>query len=837
MGKQNNTTVMNALTEDSFSSERLLQQAVQGLLRRMGFTGVQILQGALEYGKDVVFWDKGPLGERIACACVVKNGRISGSVDKSSSARVVFNQAEQALDTPYVDSEGTEVFIARVYVISPAPISQSALMSIKGKFRQRNGQVCFLCGSDFFALLQEHWPDYLADEASLIDKYLQSQKHELIAGDPLRVAAEDLGIDDASPAEKKIYVLPSFHRTLTLYRLAPLPDPLVLNGRSLSDRWTCRDFGAVLHFHKTLVGLLALFERWDLVQLPREEAVDSRPVDLEPLLSSFLGDLLISWHRRCLEQPGTVPDISVFREYITSLADDFASRVERAPESTDRKSMGFPPHVLRLFDHLKANVAHESRLGEFDTRFRNIENIVQSRLQPIRDALSLDAMQSSSVRSGVDILSTPAFLSTSRLSDALVSDPVNSLVPDRTVTFDFHKELLGRWTGSVLIAGGPGSGKTAFCRWNALRDAEEFNTGKSERIPVYVPLHRLAHGKLESFSQAFLSAYGRSGLIERKAATDDPQYPLSLYLDGLDEIPSVEQRRRLVDLAKDGMTEHTGLRVVMTVRDYVIEPWLGWLPRVSLSRLDENEVRDLAKQWFEGCREKTEGFFRDLGRHSTLTELVGVPLLANLLILVYRKNQQLPRNRTHLYKTFVDLLSGGWDLAKNVVRETRFGTEVKQTILCMLASELHTSGVRRCDRNRFGGVVQQSMPRLQVTQEALIEELVRDGLLSIEGNELHYRHQSFQEYFAACDLIRDVEAGRVKRVIGDYLRGKDWWREVIHFYIELSGKPRDLVRWLFFDDEMKHFSTGSRFPELIRMIDAAYPEAHVYTQVPPQARE
>lgn len=90
-----------------FSSEFLLQQAIAGLLARLPeISGVQILHGGQEYGKDIVFNVTGPFGETFHCACVVKNTKVTGEAGSSKGARTVFQQVEQALDTPYVDGEG-----------------------------------------------------------------------------------------------------------------------------------------------------------------------------------------------------------------------------------------------------------------------------------------------------------------------------------------------------------------------------------------------------------------------------------------------------------------------------------------------------------------------------------------------------------------------------------------------------------------------------------------------------------------------------------------------------------------------------------------------------------
>src|SRR5262245_59600179 len=130
-----------------FSSEGQLRQVIVKLLMRMpDIYDVQLTHGTQEYGKDIVFWSDGPLGEPVPCACVIKNGRIGGSADRPGDARVVCVQAEQALDTPFTDPYGAEQMVPRVYVISPEAISQTAMNSIRGLLRSRAGSIVFIPG-------------------------------------------------------------------------------------------------------------------------------------------------------------------------------------------------------------------------------------------------------------------------------------------------------------------------------------------------------------------------------------------------------------------------------------------------------------------------------------------------------------------------------------------------------------------------------------------------------------------------------------------------------------------------------------------------------------------
>src|SRR2546430_9241328 len=90
-----------------FASEVLLQQAIAALLARLpNVSDVQILQGASEIGKDIVFAWVGPLGETLHCAAVVKNSRLTGRVGSRGSLRAAFDQIEQCLDSPYLDARG-----------------------------------------------------------------------------------------------------------------------------------------------------------------------------------------------------------------------------------------------------------------------------------------------------------------------------------------------------------------------------------------------------------------------------------------------------------------------------------------------------------------------------------------------------------------------------------------------------------------------------------------------------------------------------------------------------------------------------------------------------------
>ena len=96
----------------------------------------------------------------------------------------------------------------------------------------------------------------------------------------------------------------------------------------------------------------------------------------------------------------------------------------------------------------------------------------------------------------------------------------------------------------------------------------------------------------------------------------------------------------------------------------------------------------------------------------------------------------------------------------------------------------------------------------------LAEELVRDGLLRTIGNEYEYSHLSFQEYFAARDFIGEPGAKRATEALRDYLRGDDWWKDVITFYLALGRNPNHAYAWL----KRTAASTASRDFSMARYV-------------------
>lgn len=734
----------------SFSSEALLQQAIAGLLTRLpGVTGVQILQSTQELGKDIVFYINGGFGESMLCACVVKNTKITGVVGKPGGARTILFQAEQAFDSAHTDSFGRDVKVERVYVVTPFELPPATIASVSGRLKERAGQVRFIGASQLFDLFKKYWPDYFADEAAAIEKHLGQVRKLLVRESPLPALAFQYNLGSVAAKFMRVYVTQAFHRDINAYAAgslltSSLPNPEVLR-RKISKRGVQEIQSALAAYDHALSYL----QEWGLCPAACDQ--EGLKKSLEELIEEIRSDM-----RRRLEK----------------------TKVGYAAAS--------PKLAIALFDapRLEAKLRRQT-----EQRLRCAT--------PLEDRLNkLSQLVSSKKLDWLTSLTDKRFMSACLLNDCAQAAPerIFSHVNKR-LRVKYPKDILDRWGRSLLIVGAAGYGKTSFCRWHALQDAERFNVGGSDIIPVYIPLHQLSRKSLGSFEEVCLRAGGQSALIVK--SREDTPSRVRLYLDGLDEIASPARRREVIRMIRGGAARHPSYQVVITSRDYIYGPWLNWLPKIYLSEFGDAEITEFLDKWLGKGTDINKRFYLQLKQLPALGGLMRIPLLATLVVMVFRQTARLPESKTRLYEIFVDLLSGGWDMTKGILRGSKFGQRIKIVILSSLAGRLHELRRREFADDDLKKAIQSSVSAVMLKEwRTLRDEFIADGLINLNGDVLQFPHLSFQEFLAAKDLIGTPHSQRVSEALDRYLRGEDWWKDVLKFYLGLASNSQEIADWL-----------------------------------------
>lgn len=741
----------------SFESEAHVRQALRTLLSKIpNVTGAEITHGSQEVGKDLVFYSKDFLDQSQLHACVVKWKKIDGTTARTG-AREVLIQVGQCFDTPHINTDGQEEYVSRVLVVSPHDCPPSTMNSIRGDLKQRAGQVKFLCGQHLMDKFGEHWPDFLLFGSSALNLYVASLTRNLLGKDPVQflLKARQLLSGELDSLERR-YVRQGFTKSLSFLEL--LSASQVLSRRSFSESLSASEVRQRQDQFKMLATLF------------RARAFDSAdPQAIADALDGAADAIAKEW-RASYEA-----SIKAARANATFIAGPNSARVPLAG------------------DYRKKNAV---TLDEGEAILKRIEKDVALANQFVESCRDKPLDDKSS-----------AFETYCSVEDLTREAPSIFRVVETCRAQVDRDRLLEEKNTHLLITAPAGFGKTSFCKIHAVKDALSLSEKKTDSVPVYVPLQSLA--TTESLDD---SVFFDVPEIKSMLDSGDPsRFRWTFYLDGLDEIADRNQRAALVLAAQQLANHLPSAKIIMTSRNYISGPELLWLTRIDLAELNEGDVQELAQKWL-GDGPLLDLFYQELIKSRVLRRLCAVPLLATLTLAVFKKDESLPRNKLTLYQTFTDLLCGGWDYVKGVNRDSRFGRQEKIRILTRLAGILHLNKQSRGNLRDLRRAVADVQPELLGSFERLLSEMLEDGLLQRTGGELAFSHLSFQEFLAAREFP-DPSGERSNVLLMDFLRGDDWWREVIAFYVAGPQRPDEMERWIRKISERvqsNSFSDGSR---------------------------
>lgn len=337
------------------------------------------------------------------------------------------------------------------------------------------------------------------------------------------------------------------------------------------------------------------------------------------------------------------------------------------------------------------------------------------------------------------------------------------------------RELAGARTAFV---GGPGSGKTTLLRVEAIRAGEDFLAGRSNQVPFFDPVvasARRAGGLGEGIAAR---AAALSGLPIEEAVIDALRSgDARVFLDGLDESPSREDRRIVAQAVEElsAACPSTAIWVSSRATGYTDAPLRGF-EVLTLDGFSRRDTERFVRAWFAEVTtshgqsaatadEQTRALLSQIEASDRLKELATTPLLLTLIAVASRAAARLPDRRIELYEHIARVLLERWnDLRSIEPREdaARMSMSDAVRILGPLATwmmEHCPNGIAaRADAERrvleaLGTDRQDTAPSLARRLLSVAADQV--GLLSAIGpDQVQFTHRTFAEYFAARQLVR-----------------------------------------------------------------------------------
>ncbi len=351
-------------------------------------------------------------------------------------------------------------------------------------------------------------------------------------------------------------------------------------------------------------------------------------------------------------------------------------------------------------------------------------------------------------------------------------------------------DILRRNDG-LIILGDPGSGKTTFLKYLALKLASGDDLGLGARLPLLVPLSAYANElakrdvRLDDFIVRYLHDLGADEPLDAMLEAALKEGGALILLDGLDEVRETGLRQTVAERVAHFYTFHrqAGNRFVMTSRIVgyrEVRPTAEGLAECTLVDFEDEEIEAFVTRWtvalereargetavadWEAKREREE-LLAAMARNPGVRELAANPLLLTILALMKRQGVTLPERRVELYDQYVRTLLSSWNRARGLGRPPTRDLDVVETVrvLAPLALWMHTvsPGVGLVKR----GDLQRELERIyrergeEDPERAALRFLadVREyaGLLLERGaGQYGFIHLTFEEYLAAVGIAR-----------------------------------------------------------------------------------
>ncbi|MFF2331226.1 MULTISPECIES: NACHT domain-containing protein [unclassified Streptomyces] len=362
-------------------------------------------------------------------------------------------------------------------------------------------------------------------------------------------------------------------------------------------------------------------------------------------------------------------------------------------------------------------------------------------------------------------------------------------VPTITAALSAHSHL--------FITGGPGAGKTTLGQhlvgqiaryWLREHQAEE-------------PWCREAVAAVRVTSTDLLTPRAwRQQLSDAAARTGTLMSPVSpdhfarrphgvrwlVIIDGLDEVSSPAIRQTILEKLAREIRPNSNCRLVITSRPLPqseLKPFenTSSIGFYTLKGFDASQQRAFAQRWFiaQGVSDpafEAQNFLSEVDQ-AGLQEILQVPLLTTLAASFRSRNPHapLPRGRVALYETFLTELRTAREGNAGIIARFRERWQVRglglladwllahqDDIVTHLAWErIEAQPSKSLLREATQWLASQLPEGLSWPERAegeLGQFLAQTGVMTFDGSDLSFLHQSFAEFIAARDEAAEIPA-------------------------------------------------------------------------------
>jgi len=381
----------------------------------------------------------------------------------------------------------------------------------------------------------------------------------------------------------------------------------------------------------------------------------------------------------------------------------------------------------------------------------------------------------------------------------------------------------------LLVIGEAGSGKSIILREAVLTMLSQNTRDSKPLLPLLVKAHDLAKSAKKRFLEILneiIQRYYSLPEFDFEAAGKDAE--LVLLIDGLDEITDMTRREEIKSHIINFSNDHPNVRTIVTSRrtkDTIDINSMPSFQRWDVLEFNFGQVREFISKWFGDRQESSNRLLAALSDHDLLSKLPNTPLVLTLLAILFDSDdyREIPSNLTELYRMFLDLLMGRWNLDRRV--ETIHNANIREYLATEIALTMHRNKSISIDRQQFNQIVENTAATrgFSIDSDVLLNELMEQSALLVlnDRDQLEFRHLSFQEFLVAV-AIHSRSLGKEVDFLIEHFE-QSWWTKVLYFYCGLRhDTPEVLERILDRFPDMESPQRMFVMFELGYLIQAAY---------------
>jgi energy-coupling factor transporter ATP-binding protein EcfA2 len=310
-----------------------------------------------------------------------------------------------------------------------------------------------------------------------------------------------------------------------------------------------------------------------------------------------------------------------------------------------------------------------------------------------------------------------------------------------------------------------------------LRELATYPESIAQCIPVLVELRFLSDSTILDRIQAF---FQRHDLQLDRTQIEDLLFHkrLLLLMDGLNELPSEAARLDVARFRQD----YPKVSMIFTTRDLSLGGDFGLEKKLEMQPLTEAQMQSFVRSYVP---EQAEAMLQQL--KDRLREFGQTPLLLWMLCGLFRQTGEIPANLGEVFRAFTQGYEKHLKADVPVESDRRWWPELLQELAFWMMSgvpfgekapavdiEFRVAISKVETRQIFAAFLQNKEAQAEGVAQKYLDDLLRHHLIQLNGEQVEFRHQLLQEYYAAEYLLGHWEQMSELEFKRDYLNYLKW---------------------------------------------------------------